>query len=102
MTASGVEPAELCNSPAPMPVGWRLQAGISRLRCPALVIGHVEIAGELRPLCRIHTMELARALLELGFDIELAGGRTAAELVGRLDKRVVEQLERRRVRAAMR
>lgn len=70
--------------------------------CNALVIGHVEIAGERRPLCRIHTMELARALLELGFDIELAGGRTAAELVGRLDKRVVEQLERRRVRAAMR
>ena len=85
-----------------MPSGWLLTPGISRLRCPALVIGHVEIAGELRPMCRQHTTELAHALLELGFDMELAGGRTGAELLGRLDKRVVEQLERRRVRAAMR
>lgn len=73
----------------------------ARPPCLGLVIGHVELGGEVLELCRAHTLELAHALLDLGFDIEIAGGRVAAELEGRLDKRVVEALERRRVRQAM-
>lgn len=71
--------------------------------CAELVVGYVELGAERCPLCRRHTIELAHDLLErLGFVVELAAGRTGAELAVRLDKRIVESLERCRVRQAMR
>lgn len=63
------------------------------------VIGFFEAAGERWPTCSPHTRAMGTTLLEMGFELELAGGRTFGELSTRLPKHVLEALERRRRRA---
>lgn len=70
--------------------------------CRQLVIGSAELAGARVWLCRGHTQALAAALAELGFVLELAGGRTFDELTERLPARVVAALERRKERLVKR
>jgi hypothetical protein len=73
---------------------YRLAVGA----CYDPVVAYVEAAGERWPICSAHTRPLAYALLEMGFDLELAGGQTRQELAPRLSRGVLEALERRKQR----